>query len=124
MKRMALLVIFEKPTAETLLPVGMACSVSLAKKHEVREQEKRSRDLENRGRGRQEWCANRKGNKQKHYREPLLQQFFSSFSFVAKVSILIHIIIATFFTVFSPFFSFLFCRECGCCVCLVSLVLV
>ncbi|CAZ79546.1 unnamed protein product [Tuber melanosporum] len=47
--------------------------VSLSKKREVREQEKRSRDLENRGRRRQEWGVNRKANMQKHYRDPLLQ---------------------------------------------------
>lgn len=47
--------------------------VSVAKKLEVTAMEKRSRDMDQRGRRRYEWGTEKRGNKQKHYRDPLLQ---------------------------------------------------
>ncbi|KAL7266645.1 pre-60S factor rei1 [Rhizina undulata] len=47
--------------------------VSAAKRREVRAMENKARDFENRGRRRWEWGVNKKGNSQKHYRDPLLQ---------------------------------------------------
>lgn len=47
--------------------------VSVAKKMEVTAMEKRSRDMDQRGRRRYEWGTEKRANKQKHYRDPLLQ---------------------------------------------------
>lgn len=47
--------------------------VSVAKKMEVSAMEKRSRDMDQRGRRRYEWGTEKRANKQKHYRDPLLQ---------------------------------------------------
>lgn len=47
--------------------------VSNAKKKEVSTMEKRSRDMDQRGRKRYEWGTEKRSNKQKHYRDPLLQ---------------------------------------------------
>lgn len=47
--------------------------VSIAKKKEVTTMEKKSRDMDQRGRRRYEWGTEKRANKQKHYRDPLLQ---------------------------------------------------
>lgn len=52
--------------------LGMV-GVSAAKKKEVTTMEKRSRDMDQRGRRRYEWGTEKRANKQKHYRDPLLQ---------------------------------------------------
>lgn len=52
--------------------LGMV-GVSAAKKKEVTVMEKRSRDMDQRGRMRYEWGTEKRANKQKHYRDPLLQ---------------------------------------------------
>ncbi|KAI4244232.1 MAG: hypothetical protein L6R42_010508, partial [Xanthoria sp. 1 TBL-2021] len=49
--------------------VGVADS----KKRELRAVEKRDRRREQRAQKQQEWSVNKKGNNQKHFRDPLLQ---------------------------------------------------
>jgi pre-60S factor REI1 len=48
-------------------------AVSESKKREVKELEKRMQKLEMRAMGNMQWKMNKQGNKQKHYRDPLLQ---------------------------------------------------
>lgn len=47
--------------------------VSVAKRMEVTAMEKKGRDMDQRGRRRYEWGTEKRANKQKHYRDPLLQ---------------------------------------------------